>query len=63
MKNVRLKQGDTVRVPGERGTAEIRAVLHHMNGVLLERNIGGFRCWNHDELILVKRATKEKKRG
>ena len=50
------REGDIVRVPGERGTAEIRAVLHSMHGVLLKKSIGGFRRWNLDELRLVKRG-------
>jgi hypothetical protein len=53
---MRLKPGDTVRVKGERGTAEIRAILTSMHGALLEKQIGGFRRWNLDELQLVKRG-------
>jgi hypothetical protein len=52
---MKLKQGDTVRVVGERGTAKIRAILTSMNGALLEKQIGGFRNWNLDELRLGKR--------
>jgi hypothetical protein len=52
------KEGDTVRIVGERGTAKIRGVLHSMHGVLLDRAIGGFRRWNLDELKLVKRGGK-----
>jgi hypothetical protein len=52
----KLKPGDTVRVVGERGTARIRAVLTRVNGALLEKQIGGFRNWNLDELRLVKRG-------
>ena len=52
----KLKPGDTVRVVGERGTATIRAILTSMNGALLEKQIGGYRNWNLDELRLVKRA-------
>ena len=48
-------KGDIVRVPGERGTAAIRAVLDHMHGVLLQNQIGGFRSWNQDEIKLVRR--------
>ncbi len=52
----KLKPGDTVRVAGERGTAKIRAILTSMHGALLEKHIDGFRCWNLDELRLVKRS-------
>jgi len=54
------REGDIVRVPGERGTAAIRAVLHHMNGVLLKTAIGGFRNWHQDEVKLVRRKPKRK---
>ncbi len=56
-----FREGDIVRVPGERGTAAIRAVLHSMNGVLLEKQIGGFRRWNQDELRLVRRGRSKTK--
>jgi len=58
---VKLKQGDTVRVVGERGTAKIRAILTAMHGALLEKQIGGFRNWNLDELRLVKRGRSKVK--
>ncbi len=51
---VNLKPGDTVRVVGSRGTAKIRAILNDVHGALLEKQIDGFRCWNLDELRLVK---------
>jgi len=54
-----LKPGDTVRVIGERGTAKIRSILTSMHGALLEKQIGGFRNWNLDELRLVKRSKKK----
>jgi hypothetical protein len=57
-----FREGDIVRVPGERGTAKIRAVLDHMHGVLLQKQIGGFRRWNLDELRFVKRANRKVKR-
>jgi hypothetical protein len=57
---LKLNPGDTVRVKGERGTAKIRAILTSMNGALLEKQIGGFRNWNLDELRLVKREPKNK---
>jgi len=38
-----FREGDIVRVPGERGTAEIRAVIGSMNEVLLKAAIGRFR--------------------
>ena len=53
---VKLKPGDTVRVIGERGTSKVRAILTSMHGALLEKQIGGFRNWNLDELRLVKRG-------
>lgn len=53
---MKLKPGDIVRVPGERGTAPIRSIRTDVNGALLEKEIGGFRNWNLDELRLVKRA-------
>ncbi len=53
---VTLNPGDTVRVVGERGTAKIRSILTAMHGALLEKQIGGFRRWNLDELRLVNRA-------
>jgi hypothetical protein len=55
---LKLKPGDTVRVIGSRGTAKIRAILTSMHGALLEKQIGGFRCWNLDELRLVKRKKR-----
>jgi hypothetical protein len=55
---LKLKPGDTVRVVGSRGTATIRAILTGMHGALLEKQIGGFRRWNLDELRLVKRSKK-----
>jgi hypothetical protein len=58
---MKLKRGDTVRVPGERGTSTIRALLSDVNGALLETQIGGFRRWNVDDLRLVKRANAAKK--
>jgi hypothetical protein len=57
---MKLKPGDTVRVVGERGTAKIRAILTDMHGALLEKQIGGFRRWNLDELRLIKREPKKK---
>ncbi len=54
----KLKPGDIVRVVGERGTANIRAILTSMHGALLETQIGGFRRWNLDELRLVKRKKR-----
>jgi hypothetical protein len=53
---VKLKPGDTVRVIGERGTSKVWAILTSMHGALLEKQIGGFRNWNLDELRLVKRG-------
>jgi hypothetical protein len=55
-----FREGDIVRVLGERGTAKIRAVLHHMHGVLLQKQIGGFRRWNQDEIKLVRRGKPRK---
>jgi hypothetical protein len=52
---MKLKPGDTVRLVGEHGTAKVRAILTSMHGALLEKEIGGFRNWNLDELRLVKR--------
>ena len=57
---MKLKVGDTVRVVGEQGTAKIRAILTDMHGALLEKQIGGFRRWNLDELRLIKREPKKK---
>jgi hypothetical protein len=59
---ITFREGDIVRVPGERGTAAIRAVLHHVNGVLLEKHIGGFRRWNQDEIKLVRRGKRKQKK-
>jgi len=56
---LKLKPGDIVRVVGERGTANIRAILTSMHGALLETQIDGFRRWNLDELRLVKRSKKK----
>ena len=53
---MKLKPGDTVRVVGSRGTAQIRAILTGVHGALLEKRIGRFRVWNLDELRLVKRS-------
>ena len=54
-----LKPGDVVRVVGSEGTAKIRSILAtSMNGALLNKNIDGHRCWNLDELRLVKRGKK-----
>jgi hypothetical protein len=39
---MKLRPGDTVRVKGERGTAKIRSIQAHVNGALLEKEIGGF---------------------
>jgi hypothetical protein len=58
---VKLKPGDIVRVIGERGTSKVRAVLTDVNGVLLERSIGGRRTWNLSDLRLVERAKTAKK--
>ena len=55
-RTMKLKPGDTVRVVGERGTAKIRAILKDVHGALLEKQIGGFRNWNLDDLRLVKRG-------
>jgi hypothetical protein len=55
---VKLQPGDTVRVVGSRGTAKIRAILTHMHGALLEKEIGDFRLWNLDELRVVKRRKR-----
>ena len=59
----KLKPGDTVRVIGERGTSKVRAILTSMSGALLEKQIGGFRNWNLDELRLVKRESKQRRRA
>jgi hypothetical protein len=53
----KLKPCDTVRVVGERRTAKIHAILTSMNGAL-EKQIGGFRNCNLDELRLVKRKKR-----
>jgi hypothetical protein len=58
-----MKPGDIVRVIGERGTSEIRAMLPDVNGALLERQIGGRRNWNISDLRLVKRAKAAKKKS
>jgi hypothetical protein len=55
-----FREGDIVRVPGERGTAEIRAVIVSMNKVMLKEAIGGFRNWHHDEIRLVQRGKPKK---
>jgi hypothetical protein len=60
---VKLKPGDIVRVIGERGTSKVRAILADVNGVLLERSIGGRRTWNLSDLRLVKRAKAQKKKS
>jgi hypothetical protein len=57
----KLKPGDTVRVVGERGTAKIPAILTDVHGALLKTQIDGFRCWNLDELRLVKRGRSKVK--
>lgn len=57
-RKLELRPGDTVRVIGSRDTAKIRAILTHMHGALLNKQIDGFRCWNLDELRLVKRGKK-----
>jgi hypothetical protein len=62
MPKIRFQPGDTVRVPGERGTSRIRSILAAVNGALLESEIGGYRSWNLDELRLVKRANLSKSR-
>ncbi len=59
----KLKPGDIVRVVGERGTAKVRSILMGMHGALLEKQIGGFRRWNLDELRLVKRGTEKTFKG
>lgn len=46
----KVKPGDTVRVVGERGTAKILSIQTSMHSALLEKQIGGFRRWNLDEL-------------
>jgi hypothetical protein len=56
----KLKPGDTVRVVGERGTAKLRSILVGVHGALLEKQIGGFRRWNLDELRLVKRDSRKR---
>jgi hypothetical protein len=56
---MKLKPGDTVRVIGSRGKAKVQAILTSMHGALLEKKIDGFRCWNLDELRLVKRSKKK----
>ena len=53
---MKLNVGDEVRVQGERGSSKVRAVLADVHGALLETEIAGYRNWNLDELILVKRA-------
>ena len=57
---MKLKPGDTVRVVGSRGTAKIHAILVSMYGAMLDKKIDGFRCWNLDELRLVKREKAAK---
>ena len=57
-----FREGDIVRVPGERGTAEIRSVLDSMNGVLLKKAIGGFLKWHQDEIKLVRRRKPKKRK-
>ena len=52
----KLEPGDVVRVVGSKGTAKIRSI--RMHGVLLEKNIGGHRLWNLDDLRLVKRKKR-----
>ena len=59
---MKLKHGDTVRVPGEHGTSKVRAILADVNGALLERSIGGRRTWNLSDLRLVERAKVAKKK-
>jgi len=56
---LKLKPGDTVRVVGSQGTAEIRAILTSLHGALLETQIDGFRRWNLDELRLVRMGKKK----
>ena len=62
--SMKFRPGDTVRIPGERDTAKIRAVLMDVNGALLETAIGGRRNWNLSDLRLVERTRiRRKKRG
>src|SRR5260370_22004067 len=47
---MKLKRCDAVRVVGWRKNAKVRAILTSMHGALLEKQLGGFRNWNVDEL-------------
>jgi hypothetical protein len=57
-----FREHDIVRVPEERGTAEIRGMLDAMNSALLKTAIGGFRRWHQDE-IRLERHGKPKQRN
>jgi hypothetical protein len=59
---MKLKPGDLVRVKRERGTAKIRSIRADVQGALLETQIAGFRNWNLDDLRLVERRPKGKKK-
>ena len=61
---MKLKPGDIVRVVGERGTAKVRSILTAVNnGALLDKALGGFRNWDQDELKLVRRGNKLRRKS
>ena len=59
----RVKIGQKVRVKGQRRVAIIERFFRDIpGGVKLDRMIGGFHCWNVDDLALWKTPRRNHER-
>lgn len=64
--NSSFKVGDTVKVLGVKGVSRDSATILYIhegiaNGIELSKAVAGFRCWSHDDLVLVPDSTKSEK--
>lgn len=51
-----IRRGSVVRLKGRKKTAKVVELLADVKGgVVLDRPLGGFRCWNKNDLVKVER--------
>lgn len=55
-----MKVGDLVRLQGRKRRARIVALITEVKGgVVLDRALGGFRCWNVLDLEVIEHGRQE----
>lgn len=55
-----IRRGSVVRLKGRKKTAKVVELLADVKGgVVLDRPLGGFRCWNKNDLVKIDRREAE----